>query len=526
MAIPRSISANCTRLTYAVEKEGILPENLDWKGLDPASYTGDFGATPQFTSADTVGSGRAPRKGRLSGKEVGVAFENYMRQKELQPFLPGFFINFPIETPSTNKLRPPASNPSTVTAVTATRGYTGTNFTAANGWTTGDGNYLVVAEGFTNRANNGLREVTGVAATSLTVRGATTAEPSPPSGASLEVCGYVANKSGELPALTYSGGILSLASTLLGEGGALALTPGTFVYLGGDTPASKFAQSANEGWARVSAVSTAKVDFDLTTFTPVADAGKATTQVFIPTRVFRDDIQCDASRVTTYAFERRLGKSDTTNPHEQSQLVTGGFPNQLDFAMGTNAEVRATLTFMGRESFRRDGKSNATQPWSGADPDPIDESALYNTSDDIQYAQLYRHDSNDSKRQDVIGKILDGNFTLNNNAKGIPAWGVFGNYDVNPGKLMVDTTVNALFTSTEALDLAEDSIDAGFFLVFARGHSGYILDVPLVTVQSSSPTVDSDEPIMISITNQGNESAFGYAASLQYFDYLPTTATE
>ena len=523
MAIPRSISSNCTRLSYAVEREGVEPENLDWQSLDPESYTGDFGSTPQYTTATTVGSGRAPQKGRLSGKEVSAAFQNYQRQKELQPFLPGFFINYPIETPSTNKLRPPATNPSTVTAVTASRSYTGTNFSATNGWTSGDGKYLLIAEDFTQRANNGLKEVTAVSATSLTVAGTTVAETS--TSGSLEVCGYVANKTGELPSLTVNGGIVSLKSTLLGDGGALELQPGMFVYLGGDATSAKFAQDANQGWARVSSVETGAVNFDLTTFNPVADVGKATTQIFIPTRVFKDDIECDATRETTYAFERRLGRSDTTNPHEQSQLVVGSYPNQLEFAMPANTDVKVSMSFMARESYRRSGKTTAEQPWSGTTQRPIDKTDIFNTSVDIKYSKIYRHDRTSSNPPDFIGYITDGTFTLNNNMTGIPAWGFFGNSTVNPGALMVDTSVTALFTSTEILDLMEDGIDAGFFVIFARDNSGYILDVPLVTLQSSAPTVESGAPISVSITKQGNESRHGYAASLQYFDYLPTVAT-
>lgn len=523
MAIPRTISSNCTRLSYAVEKDGIEPQNLDWKSLDPESYTGDFGATPEYTTATTVGSGRAPQKGRLSGKTVGAAFQNYQRQKELQPFLPGFFINYPIETPSTNKLRPPASNPSTVTAVTASRTFTGTNFSAANGWTAGDGRYLVIAENFSQKSNNGLKEVTAIAPTTLTIAGTTVAEPS--TKGSLEVCGYVANKTGELPALTFNNGIVTLKSTLLGTGGALELEPGMFVYLGGDADSAKFAQSANQGWARVSSVETAAVNFDVTTFNPVADTGKATTQIFIPTRVFKDNIECDASRMTTYAFERRLGRSDTTNPYEQCQLVTGSFPNQLEFAFPTNTDVKVTMSFMSRESYRRDGKTAAQQPWSGTSQEAIDKSAIFNTSTDIKHLRIYRHDQTNPNPNAFISASTDGSFTLNNNATGIPALGYFGNFDVNPGNLMVDTAATALFNSTEVLDLAEDGIDAGFFIIFARGNSGYIIDVPLVTLQSSALTVESGSPISVSITKQGNESAFGYAASIQYFDYLPNVAT-
>ena len=523
MAVPISISANCTRLSYAIEQEGVDPENLPWQALDPESYTGDFGSTPQWTTATTVGSGRAPQKGRISGKDVSVAFQNYQRQKELQPFLPGFFINFPIETPATNKIRPPATNAPTVTAVTASRSYTGTNFTEANGWKTGDGNYLVVAENFSNRANNGLKEITAISQTSLTTRGTTVAETT--STGSLETCGYVANKTGELPALTFANGILTLKSTLLGTGGSLELQRGMFVYLGGDATATKFAQAANQGFARVSQVSAGEVQFDLTTFTPVADAGKATTQIFIPTRVFKDDIECDASRRSLYSFERRLGKSDTANPHEQSQLVTGAFPNQLTLSMESKADVKASLTFMARESYRRSGKDTANAPWSGTNIRPIDKGEIYTTGDDIKHNRIYRHDRTSPNPNSFIGTVQTGSFTLNNNTEGIPGWGTFANVDVNPGNLMVDVEVTGLFTDIEILDLAEEGLDVGFYVIFARGNAGYILDIPKLTLQTSALTVESGQAITINVTQQGNESDFGYAGSFQYFDYLPNVAT-
>ena len=541
MAVPRSISSNCTRLAYAREVEGMTPAQLDWKLLDPASYTGDFGATVEYITAETVGSGRAPQKGRPAGKTVGAQFEAYMRQHELQPFLPGFFINHPVETPSTNRLRSTATTPqgapapgSALTSV-AIDGYVGTNFSTGRGTTdpmsnqwpaaVTDGIPLLYAQGFSKSGNNGIKKLTGAAAAKLSVTGLTVESAADlPASASVQICGYEA-VAGKLPALTVNGGIVTMQSAVLGSNGGLPVQPGTFLYLGGDAVANKFAQTANQGWGRVSAVTDENVEFDLTTFTPVADAGKAGTRVFMPTRIFKDDIQCDASRTTTYAFERRLGHADTTYTHEQSQLVTGSFPNQLDLAIPTKSDVKATLQFMSRESYRRDGSSNDKAPWSGNNSDPIDKSALFNTTFDIKHALLYRHDASVPNRQSVFGLITDGTFTLNNNAKAIEGWGVYGAYDINPGYLMVDTEVTALFTSVEALDLSEEGIEAGLFVIFARENSGFILDVPLVTVQSSALTVDQGEPVMVNVTNQGNESSFGYAASMQFFDYLPTAAT-
>ena len=532
MAAPRSISSNCTSLAYAREVNGTAPSNLDWILLDPSSYTGDFGSTVEYITAETVGSGRAPQKGRPSGKTVGAQFETYMRQHELQPFLPGFFINHPIESPSTNKLRPvDASGATIATALTsvAADGYVGTDFDDA-GFVANTDKFLLFGSGFGVEANNGLhRAGVAITATKLITEGSSNvAEASPPAGAAVQTCGYIAGTTA--PAITYSGGRLTLASTSLRTGGSLELPRGSFIHLGGDELNSVYgAGGLNTGWARISEVTATGVVCDLTTFEPAADAGTGKQiEIYIPTRIFKDDIQCDSSRMTTYAFERRLGHADTdlsTHPNEQSQLVTGSFPNQLDIAIPTKADVKATLQFMSRESYRRSGADGAENaPWA-SNRAPADISPLFNSTFDIKHALLYRHDGSTSDRKAVLGLITDGTFTLNNNAKPIEGWGVYGAWDINPGNLMVDTEVTALFTTIEALELSEEGIDAGLFVIFGRQNSGFILDVPLVTVQSSALAVEPGEPIMVSVTNQGNESAFGYAASLQYFDYLPTVAT-
>ena len=528
MAAPRSISSNCTSLAYAVEQAGVSPESLSWQLLDPSAYTGDFGATVEYITAETVGSGRAPQKGRPSGKTVGAQFEAYMRQHELQPFLPGFFINHPIESASTNKLRPAATNAPSVTGVTVSA-YQGANFTEANGFVAGSGHDSIIlyASGFRVAGNNGFKPTTDISASAIDA-GGLTAESSPPAGAALQTCGFTADD--VIPALTVSStdGSISITSSSLKDGGALELEPGMFIHIGGDSAASKYGTATNTGWARIKEVTSTGITCDLTTFTPTADpaSGRSTVQFFIPTRVFKDDIQCDSSRTTTYAFERRLGHADDTYPHEQAQLVTGSLPNQLDLAMPTKSDVKATLQFMSRESYRRDGSTAQLAPWAGANRAAFDRSALFNTTFDIKHALLYRHDGMTSNRTAVFGLITDGTFTLNNNAKAIEGWGVYGAFDINPGYLMVDTQVTALFTTVEALDLSEEGIDAGLFVIFARGNSGFILDVPLVTVQSSALTVEQGEPVMVNVTNQGNESDFGYAASMQFFDYLPDVATQ
>lgn len=524
MAAVRKISADCTALAYAIEESITkLPANPVWKRLSPNTYPGEFGANVEYMVDEPIGSGRSTKKGIPVNKTVPAGFESSVRQDWLQPFLPGFFFNKAQETPNTNTLNRTASS-STLTAVSAT-GYTGTAFTAANGWQNTNDTKLLVGKGFRTAGNNGLKQMTGLSATSISASGLT-AEASPPVEAGVEVCGVVV--SDNAAATTLSVGEVSIVSSSLAQGGDLELTPGTFIHLGGDTTASRYANRANTGWARVDRVTSTGIVCDLTDFfeeqAPVAIANPGTTiQIFIPTRIYKDQIECDDSLRTTYQLERRLGKSDTTDTYEQSQLVTGAVCNQLDIAIPTSNKVMATLNFVCSKSFRREG---SVAPWSGADRRDIDDTEMFNTSADIKYGRIYRYDDTKTQKDPLFGIVQDGTFTINNNCEGIPGWGVFGAHDVNTGKLNITCSIQALFTTVKALDLAEEGLNAGLFVVFARGRSGFVLDIPLMTVQTTPLTLTVNQPVSISLTNEGNESRFGYAASLQFFDYLPEEATK
>ena len=525
MTAVRKIPSACISLAFAKEQSlGVLPSNPPWRLLDPSSYPGEFGAVVEYVEPETVGGGRADEAGKPAGKDVSVNIEVYLRQDELQVFLPGVFVNHPIETGNTNSLRP-TSTSATLANVTSTR-FNGTNFTEANGWKKeSNANQLVVGTGFAQSANNGLHEITAMTATSLTAAGLE-AEATPTG--TLEACGYVQNGTTKAQ-ISQTGNRVTLTIDGLGDGAAGEVQPGTFIHVGGDPTTSQFTSGGspvNTGWARVIDNTATTVICDLTTFEyTAAPSNTNNIQVFVPTRVFKDNIQCDDSFVSTYAFEQRLGKADTTYPHEQSRLVSGALPNTLELSLPNKAEAKVTMSFMATESERRLGDTNDTAPWSGAGRLPTDQTSLYNTSFDIKFGQLYRHDSTTTHRRRLFGLVSDGSVSISNNCEALTGWGVYGAWDINLGKLMIDANFNALFTTVEALDLAEEGIPAGVFIVLARGTSGIVVDIPRVTVQASPVDIQVNQPLRVSITNKGNKSALGYAMSWQYFDYLPRIAT-
>lgn len=529
MVAVRKIPADCTSLSYEIEESLTeLPASPKFKLVDPNSYTGEFGANVEYMVEKTIGSGRAPKKGEPVGKTVPAGFEQSVRQDWIQPFLPGFFFNDPIETPNTNAFRSSPKNPpvvpSKLASVSATK-FVGTNFTEANGWKILD-TPLVVGSGFANDANNGLHKITAITATELTAAGL--AAESSVDDASIEVCGVEVSAASAKSNISISGNEITIIASQLGTGKTLTPALGSFVHIGGDGDGTKYAGAgkSNTGWARVVRTVPNGIVCDLTTFTPsVVTGNNNNVQIFLPTRVFRDQITCDDKFRTTYQLERRLGHADTTYPHEQSQLVTGAVANQIDFAMPTKSKVMATLNFICAESYRRTGATNLLAPWSGTRKPMSRKNSLVNMSTDLKYGIIYRHDASKFMPNSIFGLVLDGTLSLNNNCAPIEGWGVYGAYDINTGELDIQANLTALFTNVSALDLAEEGVDAGLFVVFAHDNQGFILDCPLMTVQASPLQVTANEPVKISLTNSVNESDFGYAASLQFFDYLPTEAT-
>ena len=513
MVAVRNIPSDCTSLSYAKEESITkLPASPEFKLLAPNSYSGDFAAVVEYMTSNPIGSGRSTKKGIPVNFTVTAGFEADIRQDWVQPFLPGFFFNFAIETPNTNTFNPKATGNATLASVSGTA-YVGTNLSDFKA------NTIVVGRGFSTSGNNGVKTLSAASATSLTTTGLT-AEASPPKTANVETCGFIAQTA---PSLTVSGNEITIALDKLKSGGDLELQPGTFIYIGGDGDSTKYSSGQNNGWARIKRVTTTGVVCDLTTFTPTANAGTglSTLQVYIPTRLYKDHITCDNSRRTSYQLERRLGKADTTDAHEQSQLITGAVPNQIDITMPNSDKIMTTMTFVCARSLRRTG---AQAPWSGTRT-AYDRTTLYNTTTDLKYAVIYRHDRPTANPTDIFGKIESGSLVINNNCAPIPVWGVRGAYDVNVGKFNVNCDVEALFVNVESLNLSEEAIDAGIFIVVGRGNSGFIIDIPLLTIKTSAVNAATNEPLKVSLTNEGNESIFGYACSMQYFDYLPTEAT-
>lgn len=266
--MPNKQDSNLTGLRYAEESSlKTLPGSPVWRGLEPNGYT-DFGGSIVTVARRPINPSRQRKKGTVTDLEASAGFGTDLVIGQLTRLLQGFVFADVRQKLSTL--------PINGTQIVIT-GVTSTTYTAASGLNSFAAGDLVLASGFSNGVNNGLKHLTAAAAGSVTTSG-NTAEASPPADAKLERVGFQFG-SGEVSITAPGGGVLPRLTRASGtkDFTTFGLIPGEWIYIGGDLAAEKFATAACNGFARVKSVAATYIEFDKTADTMVADAGAAKT---------------------------------------------------------------------------------------------------------------------------------------------------------------------------------------------------------------------------------------------------------
>jgi hypothetical protein len=171
---PRKIDSNRTGLSFAeticgrlptIEEDGRLPV---WHELEPNSYD-DFGGAPTLTSRRPINSSRQRKKGTITDQNAAGGINMDFTKSNFNRLLQGFFFADAHQKATTAPL-----NGDTV-AITGAVASSKT-YTAAAGLSHFRVGMLVLVEGFTNAANNGVKRVVSVSGTAIGVAEALTDE--------------------------------------------------------------------------------------------------------------------------------------------------------------------------------------------------------------------------------------------------------------------------------------------------------------------------------------------------------------
>lgn len=504
MAINKQDS-NATGLAFAEEEsQKVLPVSPVWFELEPNTYS-DFGGDIEMVSRAPINRGRQRKRGTVTGLTAGGGFNQDFTQNNFTRLMQGFFFADAREKPATLPLN------GAQIVITAVDDDPDT-FAAASGLDIFQVGHIVLAENFTNEANNGIAVLSVAAAGLLTTTKALTAEASPPANASLRAVGYQF-ASGDLT-LTSSGGKLLLGATAkdLTE---LGLTPGEWIFIGGDSAGLQFA-SNTPGFARVETIAEDEIVCDRTTFTPVTTDGSGkTVQIFFGTVLRNEDSPSLIVR-RTYNLERSLGEDDNG---EQAEYLAGSVPNEMTFNIPSEDKLNIDVTFVGMDVEYRDGTEGLK---SGTRiPSPGEEA--FNTSSDVYQMKIYVNATAVSPEA-LFGFASEGTITVGNGIKPNKAIGVMGAFDTSAGDFEVGGSVTAYFSEIAALQAVRGNADVAFNVIMAQRNAGAVFDIPLLTFGGGRPDVKKDEPIMLPLEATGAENEAGYTLMYCSLHYLPTVA--
>lgn len=508
MAQVNKIDSNITGLRYAEEASlKTLPGSPVWYPLEPNSYN-DFGGNLTKIARNPINPSRQRKKGVVTDLEASGGFNSDLTQSNLQDLMQGFFFaDFRLKGQSTD-----------IPAVDGTNDEY--EITDTSDFYVGS---LVMASGFTNSENNGLKLVdTVTASTSIAVAEDLVAEASPPTASKLVVVGFEGT-TGDLE-IDASGVLPALISTTK-DLTQLGLVPGEWVFIGGDEAGEQFATEENNGFKRVRTIATNAITFDKSDANMVTDDGSGKTIRIFTGRALKNELGSLIKR-RTYQLERTLGAPDDALPSQvQSEYLTGAVPNQFTLNVPTADKVNADLTFVALDYETRTG---AVGVKSGTRPSIVEADA-FNTSSDVTRLRMALVDDTDEAPTPLFAFVTELSVAINNNASAAKAVGVLGGFDTIVGTFEVSGNITAYFSNVTAVEAVRANSNVTIDFAAVKNNAGWVVDLPLISLGDGRANVEQDQAITLPVSMDAATAAsidanMDYTLFMVFFDYLPDLA--
>lgn len=514
-------NSNETGLSFAEEvclkqlpTNGVDGFDPTWYGLEPNSYS-DFGADISTVARAPIDPSRQNKKGTVTDLDVSGGFNtDFVNDEAQRRLLQGFFFANMRQKPTTKPINGSAI---TITGVTATDDKYATSATAVAFNVAG---LIVKASGFGVAANNGLHVVVSADTNDVTVGNGLVDEGSPPAAAKLEVVGYQfgtaeagITKTGNVLTLTDSGNKLASIGLVVGER----------IYIGGDAVSNGDSFVNNKGWARVKSIAAGAVVLDDATFDGATETSTGKNIRIFFGSVLKNENTSSLIKLKSFQFQRTLGEGETAT---QAEYLEGAVANELTLNIPSAEKITADMSFVACEYSTKSGEvgdtiksldaGNTVVAAIGAD--------AFNTTSDIVRIKLNVLDATDSNPDALFGYVTEGNISINNGVTPDKAVGVLGAFDVSVGNFVVGGSINAYFTTIEAVTAVRNNADVGMSIIAAAENSGFAWDIPLLGLGGGRVGVEKDQPIKVPLEPAGAMNANGYTLMFNYFPYLPDVA--
>ena len=480
-----------------------------WYGREPNSY-GDFGGEITTTPRNPINAGRQRRKGPTTDLEASGEFNEDHTLTGFNRILQGFMFADAHESLSTEYLSGKVA-PSVVGMVAVNQ----IELTDVTGYVLG---HIIRTSGFSNAVNNGVWHVNGINGNVLTLARIDSDVDSVIENANaskVEVVGYeLTLNNGELSVV---GNRLLLTDPSTGLITHNNLQVGQWVYMGGDAEASQF--SNNMGFMRVDEIEgNTKVYFvEPSWANPSAEAASATRNLHLYFETFIRNEEEDLIKCRSYQLERSLGKNSAGT---QAEYLIGAVADSFSLNFPSADKMNADLGFMAlRTQYRKHGQGLK----KGTRIAPSNEDA-YNTSNDIYLTRMYLHSDTKVKPDSLFAYVMEGSITINNNSSANRALGVLGGFAVTVGDFEAGGEMTCYFVDVAAVEAINNNCDIGVYFIGAKNNRGFVYDIPLLSASGGRVDVEKDEPVKLTVENNGAENDHGYTMSYSYFGYLPNAA--
>ena len=500
-------SGNLTAISIAEEATpGVLPGTPIWKLQSPNSFS-DLGGEYTMVSREGFRPDRQRLKGRTVDLNAGGGFNTDLTKDNLFELMQGALFADASEQTTTKPLNGTAIPITNVDSVLDT-------YDAASGLDSFIAGDLILAEDFSDPANNGLKTATASTALDVTVSEALITE-TPSASAALTKIGFQFDSgavdidaSGTLPVLKWVSG------TALN---AIGLSAGDWIYVGGDPASKKFVTPANNGFGRIKTITATEVTFDKFDTTMVSETGTGLTiQIFQAHRINNATTATDIVE-RSYQVERTLGDDGSGT---QSEYLIGAEINELQFNLASTEKITADMTFVAMDSERRSGTLGVK---AGTRPDSAEGSAFVHG--DASRIRLALVDEANENATPFATYLTDLTLNLNNNLVANKAIGTIGSVALTPGLFSVSGSMTAYFETIAAANsiAANDAVTLDFAVV--HDNAGFLVDLPSITLGDGKPDITVNESIKLPLSmDAAKDDVLDFTMSVNQFRYLPQLA--
>ncbi len=499
------MESNRTALRVAKETSfGVAPSNPIYKEVRRTSDALSF--TPTNEVSAEIDSTRQVNDLINTGRDSGGDVAMELSIENMDVFLEGLFCNNWLRTPEVvNGARwEYGASATRITAIAATTITLAATSVLSGSSTSATGTAFVVGHLLRLSgvaAGTGQYRVAGSAATSITIAGGPT-DASPAATARVKVVGFE-GAAGDIGATTTSGS--ALTSTALNFT-TLGLMVGQWVKISGEGGAFSFTTAANNGYARISAISATRLSFDITQGIFATDAGAAKT-----IRVYFGDTIRNGITQFTYRLEKEYVLSVGT----RYSYGSGQQPSSLTLTAETRGVVTSALTWMGSDLSQPAATRDA-----GAASEAISVNSVLDASNSVPMIM-------EAGAPMVAPNYVSGfAFTLDNGLRPRNAIGSVGAVGMGLGRAAITGTLTTYFGDEVLLAKLRNGVASGATIAFRDGANltGEIWDIPRLKYTSGFPEVPGiDADLMTPLGFQALRdlaNSRDYTILLSRFDYL------